>query len=449
METPIVDFAQRYAESGTARLHMPGHKGVPFLGCEALDLTEITGADSLYDAQGIIARSEANAAGLFSSAATLYATEGSSQCIRAMLFLARLTAPRDGNRPLILAARNVHKAFILAAALLDFDVAWLWPEQAHFSLCSCPVSGGQVAQALDALPRRPAAVYVTSPDYLGGTLDIAAIASACHSRNVPLLVDNAHGAYSRFLSPSAHPLDQDADLCCDSAHKTLPVLTGGAYLHLSERAPTEFSDNARRAMALFGSTSPSYLILESLDLANRYLAEDYPRRLADCVERLNRVKRTLAERGWHVADSDPLKLTVQTDARCQNGRSVPEQLRAAGVEYEYADPEFTVLMATPENAPADFERVLRALGSPDFSHAAPRPEVSLAHPRQACSIREAVLGAQEIVPAAASAGRILASPTVQCPPAVSVLVSGERIAPDAVAVFRHYGVETVAVVKEP
>ena len=84
MTTPIVDFVRQYARSGTSRLHMPGHKGQPFLGCEAWDITEIKGADELYEAEGIIARSEANATALFGTARTYYSTEGSSQCIRAM-----------------------------------------------------------------------------------------------------------------------------------------------------------------------------------------------------------------------------------------------------------------------------------------------------------------------------------------------------------------------------
>ena len=100
MTTPIADFVRAYAASGTARLHMPGHKGVSFLGCEALDLTEIHGADSLYEAAGIIAESEANAAALFGSARTFFSTEGSSQCIRAMLALALWNAGTPpGKRP--------------------------------------------------------------------------------------------------------------------------------------------------------------------------------------------------------------------------------------------------------------------------------------------------------------------------------------------------------------
>ena len=177
MDTPIVDFVRRYAQQRTTRMHMPGHKGCGPLGCEALDITEIAGADELYEAEGIIARSEANAAQLFGTARTYYSTEGSSQCIRAMLALALRGAPKTGKRPVLLAARNAHKALLYAAALLDFDIRWLWPAPEDTgALCSCPVTVQALSAALEELAgqgRTPFGVYLTSPDYLGGMQDIA------------------------------------------------------------------------------------------------------------------------------------------------------------------------------------------------------------------------------------------------------------------------------------
>lgn len=187
-------------------------------------------------------------------------------------------AALPGRDRLILAARNVHRSFVYAAALLDLPVRWLWP-QAGGSLCSCPVTGEELDQALSSLPRPPAAVYVTSPDYLGLMQPIEELAQVCHRHGTLLLVDNAHGAYLHFLPKPCHPMDLGADLCCDSAHKTLPVLTGGAYLHISRQAPPAMASRAKQAMAMFGSTSPSYLTLASLDLCNGYLAGSYRERL--------------------------------------------------------------------------------------------------------------------------------------------------------------------------
>lgn len=441
MTTPIADFVREYAASGGTRLHMPGHKGVSFLGCEALDITEIAGADSLYEASGIIARSEANAAGLFGSARTFYSAEGSSQCIRAMLALAVWNA---GARPTVLAARNAHRAFLYAAALLDLDVVWLWPEGGSRSLCACEVSPEVLERTLAGLSVPPAAVYVTAPDYLGGRCDVAALAETAHRHGVPLLVDNAHGAYLRFLTPSRHPMDLGADLCCDSAHKTLPVLTGGAYLHVGGCAPDAFRENGRRALALFGSTSPSYLILQSLDLCNRYLGSGYPRRLGETVRRLEALRRRLRGSGWVLAETDPLKLTVDCAASGWTGGALARRLRQGGIACEYWDEDDLVLMWTPENREEDCVRLLDCLGE-NGRAARPRLPLPAAGGERVCSIREAMALPREVVPAAESLGRVCGAPTVACPPAIPIAVSGERIGKAAVELFARYGVEQVEV----
>lgn len=437
MNTPVADFVQRYAKAGTARLHMPGHKGRCFLGCEPWDITEIHGADALYEAEGILAESEQNAAALFGSQRTCYSTEGSSQCIRAMLYLA---VAASGSHTVV-AARNVHRAFVSAAALLDLEIRWLWPEESR-SLCGCPISPAQLEETLHSLPEPPAAVYLTSPDYLGGMAEIPTLAQVCHQHGTLLLVDNAHGAYLRFLQPSLHPLDLGADLCCDSAHKTLPVLTGGAYLHLSPTAPAQLGPLAKSALGLFGSTSPSYLTLASLDLCNRYLAEGYPQRLAEAVERLAELRERLTAAGWRVEPSDPLRVTVAAP-RGVTGQELAGQLRRQGAECEYADRDFLVLMATPENTPEELAQAAAALGQ--CPGEANPPQLPLARGERACSIRQAAFAPRETVDAAHSLGRVCGLPTVGCPPAIPIAVSGERITPEALALFAYYGIEQVEV----
>ena len=459
--TPIADFVRGYAASDTSRLHMPGHKGRGPLGCEGLDLTEIAGADELYEAEGIIAASEANTARLFGTAGTWYGTEGSSQCIRAMLFLALQAAPNGSQRPVLLAARNAHKALLYAAALLDIDVEWLWPPAGpDASLCACPVDPAALAAALERMEqagRRPFAVYLTSPDYLGGVQDVAALAPLCHAHGVPLLVDNAHGAYLRFLpGGSRHPIDLGADLCCDSAHKTLPVLTGGAYLHVGHGMLRPDPAAVRGAMCLFGSTSPSYLILQSLDLCAGALAGDWPARLADCVARLDGLKQDLSGLcPGLVRPSEPLKLVLDGAAVGCSGGALADLFRAHRVECEYADTRYLVLMFAPGNLPRDFDRVraaaARAVSCPGTDSApgdlSPAVWPALARQaRPACSIRQAVFARQERIPARDAAGRVCALPTVACPPAIPIAVSGEEIGPAAVELFRYYGIETVSVI---
>ncbi len=446
MDTPIADFVRIYAESGVSRFHMPGHKGRLFLGCEAQDITEVCGADTLHEAAGIIAGSEGNAAALFGSARTCYSTGGASQCVKAMLYLCLACRPA-GTAPVVLAARNVHRSFVHAAALLDFEPAWLWPEEQTCSLCACPVTAKGLEAALAALPASPAAVYVTSPDYLGGMADVSALAAVCHAHGTVLAVDNAHGAYLRFLPSSRHPLDLGADICCDSAHKTLPVLTGGAYLHIGRSAPAGFTENAKAALGLFGSTSPSYLTLSSLDLCNRSLAEGYSHRLTACVKRLDKLRSALREAGWTVVPSDPLRLTLDAAAAGLTGLDLAERLRKGGVECEYADGEYLVLMATPENSPEDLGRILPALGRREGA-ARPRKPLVPARGARAMSVRQALFAPHELVPAERALGRVCGAPTVSCPPAIPIAVSGERIGEAALTLFRHYGVKQVDVVRE-
>lgn len=448
MNTPVADFVRAYAGSGVSRLHMPGHKGQPFLGCEALDITEVQGADALFEAAGILRESEEHAASLFGAARTLYSTEGSSLCIRAMLCLA-LTCRPAGTDRLILAARNVHRSFVYAAALLDLPVRWLWP-QAGGSLCSCPVTGEELDQALSSLPRPPAAVYVTSPDYLGLMQPIEELAQVCHRHGTLLLVDNAHGAYLHFLPKPCHPMDLGADLCCDSAHKTLPVLTGGAYLHISRQAPPAMASRAKQAMAMFGSTSPSYLTLASLDLCNGYLAGSYRERLHQAQDQLQAFRLRLQGLGWHVPETDPLRLTLHTARSGLSGKEIAGLLRQHQVECECSSRDEVVLMVTPENHSRDLERVIQALGKAPDGPALPAPPVLPgASCIQAMTPREALFSPQETIPTFQALGRICGAPTVACPPSIPVVISGERFGPEALAVLAHYDVEAVDVVANP
>jgi arginine/lysine/ornithine decarboxylase len=444
MTTPVADFVRAYIAANPVRLHMPGHKGTGPLGCEGLDITEIPGADALYEADGILAQSEANATALFGTRRTFYSTEGSSQCVRAMLALALWQRPADAvGRPVIVAARNVHKSFLYAAALLDLDVVWLYPDGGSRSICACDVSPEALERMLADVS--PCAVYLTTPDYLGGQCDVAALAAVCHRHGTLLLVDNAHGAYLKFLSPSQHPMDLGADLCCDSAHKTLPVLTGGAYLHVSRCAPAGCAENGKRALALFGSTSPSYLILQSLDLCNAQLAADWPERLRETVRRLEVLREQLREHGWVVSQTDPLKVTLDCAASGWDGRRLAAKLREHRIECEYADRDDLVLMATPDNPPEDLSRLLAALGTRGDTAPLPRPLLPCVRAEQAVTIREGMLRPHVLVPAEQALGRICAAPTVACPPAIPIAVTGERITADAVALFARYGIEQVEV----
>ena len=185
---------------------MPGHKGKFLHGLENRDITEIKGADYLYEAEGIIAESERLTAELFGSGKTLYSTEGSSLSIKTMLGIIRLCRKNREERMTVAAPRNVHKAFIDGCCLLDIDVAWVYPKQLSAQLCSSSITAEDIRRTIEKTDRIPDAVYITSPDYLGNMADISGISEVCREYGIPFLVDNAHGAYLKFLDRSLHPL---------------------------------------------------------------------------------------------------------------------------------------------------------------------------------------------------------------------------------------------------
>ncbi len=445
MDTPICDFVRQYVARDAVRLHMPGHKGNAVLGVEHLDITEIHGADSLYEAEGIIFQSEENASRLF-GCKTFFSTEGSSQCIRAMLYLAMLYAKEQGQKPLIAAVRNVHKTFLSAVALLDTEVLWLYPNREE-SYLTGNISPAEWETVLCSAEQKPTALYLTSPDYLGNLADIAGISEVCRRHGVLLLVDNAHGAYLKFLEPSQHPIDLGADMCCASAHKTLPVLTGGAYLHLSSAVEPLLAGQGKHALALFGSTSPSYLILQSLDAANAYLC-GYKEKLRDFLPLVEALQEDLRNGGYCLTGQEALKITISAKAYGYTGIELADILWAQNIVCEFADPDFLVLMLTPEIRAADIHRLRDILLAIPRKKPLSPPCLSIQAGETVLSIREAMFSPSERIPVSESGGRILATPSVGCPPAVPILVCGEKIDRCAIENFRYYGIHAVAVVKE-
>lgn len=445
MKTPICDFVNEYAKSKAERLHMPGHKGMPFLGFEAYDITEIDGADSLYEASGIILQSEQNAGTLF-GCNTFYSTEGSSQCIKAMVHLAVLYAKSKGKTPLIAAGRNAHKAFMNAVALTGCDVMWLFPEDKN-SYLSCKITPKGLEDTINSSDVKPAAVYITSPDYLGNITDIKGISEVCKKHGILLLVDNAHGAYLKFLPRSLHPMDCGADICCDSAHKTLSVLTGGAYLQISKDADPFFNENAKDSLVLYGSTSPSYLILQSLDKANEYIDGGYRERLADCCIRIADTKKKLEANGYELYGNEPLKITIKTKSYGYYGSEFAENLKSKDIICEFSDKDFIVFMLTPENGTETIEKLVDTLISiPQKEEINENPPV-IPVLSSAMSVRDAVFSPCETICINQAKGRILAQANVACPPAVPVAVYGEVITEDAINCFEYYGINQVKVVK--
>lgn len=440
MNTPITDYVKQYAHSQNLRLHMPGHKGHTFLGIEKYDITEIDGADVLYNANGIIRQSQENAATLFETQKTLYSAEGSSLSLRAMLYLAFTYALHNGKNPKILAAANSHKTFVSAAALLDFKIEWMYGENPN-GIVSCKITPEYLEKTLCQTSEKPCAVFITSPDYLGNIADIKGISEVCKKYGVLLLADNAHGAYLKFLPKNLHPIFLGADICCDSAHKTLPVLTGGGYLHISKNAPAEIAQNAEKAMSLFASTSPSYLILQSLDCANAYLSDNYPKKLFDFCKLVSELKNNLQTLGYTLLGSEPLKITFATKPYGYNGCEFAKILKKNNVICEFYDPDYTVLMPNLENPSNITETLYNILKRIPKRSEIKEPPPKISHSEFVMSPRQALLQKSVRLPVDECLNKVFTGINVACPPAIPIVVCGERITCTAIQALKYYGVE--------
>lgn len=442
MKTPIVSFLKSYQEKSPVRMHMPGHKGAGILGFEGMDLTEIYGADELFAAEGIIKESEQNASNLF-GCPTYYSTQGSTLCIQTMCTILCQDAKSKGKKPKILAGRNAHRSFIHAAALLDFEIEWLYGNSDYLS---CKIHAEDLEKAI--IESLPTAVYLTNPDYLGNLLDIKSLASVCKKHNVLLAIDNAHGAYLRFLKDSLYPIDLGADLCCDSAHKTLPVLTGGAYLHLSDSLNQVWKNDVKHFMEYFSSTSPSYLIMASLDAANEVLDTTFKNSMFECIQRVDGLKNTLVQHGYTILSGEPMKITISTKEFGYTGNEIANLLMECDIYPEFYDSDYIVLMPSPYNTKDDLKRLETCLcgieGKPILVNKPPKLEQS----KKAMNVRQALFSSSITLDVSKSLGQVCSSVTVSCPPAILPVIPGEVISESSIEVMKYYGIEAIRVVKE-
>ena len=427
ISTPIHDFLLTYTKENPVRCHMPGGKE------SLLDITEIEGADSLYESSGIIRSSEENAATLFGSAKTLYSCGGSTLAIQTMLAAAKAAYP-DKNR--VAASRFCHRSLVSACALLGLEIDWIMPRS--FLSCNITTKAAEEKITSDTL-----CLFLQTIDYYGGECDIEEMSVLCRKKNLPLLADNAHGAYLVFTE--RHPLHRGADMTADSAHKTLPCLTGGAYLHISKNAPQALAARGKELMALFGSSSPSYLILNSLDLCNRHIAEE--REQAEQVlAEVKKLKTALTAAGFTLHKSDLMRITIDACGCGYSGFELSALLRERGVSAELADSRYTVLLFSTGQSLSDFPRILEAAKQIPIMSPKEYSEPIFPLPPSVMSTRDALFSPSEKIPVNSAEGRICASICCPCPPCVPLVMPGEVITADVIEGMRTYGVSTVRVV---
>lgn len=451
MQKPLYSALKNYISQNMSSFHTPGHKGKSRFedSLWQMDLTELPDTDSLYEASGIILESEKLIQKLFGSKRTLISSGGNTLCIQAMLRLAAL----EGRK--LICDRNVHRSAVSAMALLGIEPIWVLPGEANIKCGGAKfpftLKKEDVAPILRKIKSK-SAVYVTSPNYYGSLCDIEGIKSECLSNDGLLLVDNAHGTHLKFLPHSLHPLDLGADMSADSAHKTLPVLTGGAWLHINDE---KLVDKAKDAMALFGSTSPSYPIMASLDVCGSFLFAHGKEKFEELERKVNGIKELAISKGLELPKGfvDPTRLSFNTTSIGYNGTEFAKYLKEYSIEPELFDEEHVVLIPSPFNSEIDWERLEKAIE--DISPVSKKKgsgnneilKIPLSLPKVAMTLREAIMAQTKNISIDDSMGRVAAQIVCPCPPGVPVVMPGEVIGEFEKHALKNYGISEICVIK--
>lgn len=441
-DAPLYQVLKNYIARGMSSFHTPGHKNSPrSLPLDiSFDLTELPDTDSLFECNGAIRQSELRAAELFGAQYTAVSAGGCTLAIQGML--AAFTNIGDT----VIFSRNIHRSAINTAILLGLNTKWIM----HRNDCGGGLTGRiHPEDVRSTLRRNPgaAAVYVTSPDYYGCMSDIGGIAKVCREFDVPLLVDNAHGTH--LIAFDKHPVQLGASASACSAHKTLPVITGGAWLNCNDiRVVTKI----KSAMALFGSTSPSYPTMVSLDIARAWMQSEGIAKFRELAEVVSDLRKCAVRAGFKLpsGECDPVRLTLLTRSNGMSGNEAAEYFRSRDVECEHSDRAAVVFILTPFNTEQDIERLKSAIvdfpaKTGDFCGT--KGLEFTRFPKCAMPPREVLSREREFIAAAKSVGRIAAEAACPCPPGVPVIMPGEIIDAQCVKILLNTGINQINVLK--
>lgn len=426
MSAPLYEALCALSQKNTVRFHMPGHKGLPVLPDFApilpLDFTEIYETGNLYTGEGPIRLAEQQTARFYHAADCHFLTGGSSQGIHTMLYAA---AGAGGS---VLLDRNCHKSCAHAAAQLDLTPTFVFPSILEPYSIPGLLDPAQIDCALTSHPDIET-VLITSPNYYGVCQDIPSIAAVCHAHGAKLLVDAAHGAHFPSVGLQS-PIEQGADLAALSAHKTLYAL-GQAAMLLS--SGTVDGAKLREGAVLFGTSSPSYAILASLDLARDALEQDDS--YLKTAQAVDHLKARLSQTHFLplcIDALDPCRLTISTTHTTLTGDALSDTLyERFQIACEMSDARNIVCIVTPADLPehlAHLEKALLQLSREVQSAPVPPPLPPLPCPHPVLSVRRAMFGAAYEIPLSnAQSGMVCARPVTPYPPGVPVLWPGEEI----------------------
>lgn len=431
-DTPLTDAVRTYRSSARARLHVPAHgggTGSPWLdawlpGICSWDVTEQPELDDLSHPEGPIAAAQAAAAHLFGGARAYYLTGGATQGVQAAVLASLL---RGGS---LLAPRDSHRSVLGAALLADAEVVMVSPERDPRFGASLGPSVESVERALAQHPDIRA-VLVPYPSYLGVAPDLEGIARAARAHGALTIADAAHGAHFGWhpaLPPAA--LGQGADMVVAGMHKSGGSLTQTAILLLAESA-AECSEDVALALRLIGTSSPSYLLMISLELAVAAAARGAGERIETAVAAAARIASPA--RVVTARPQDPLRVALQFD-RPADAEELYRGFAAAGLRGEYLE-EGLALFIVPFGVPKPEIEMLSAAAA---ELPAPRPPSAIQTlPTQRIAPASALRSPRERRGLFEAEGRVSADVVAPVPPGIPALWPGERITAQALSAIER------------
>lgn len=434
---PIHDMLR--AASGRRSFHMPGHKGVaPFGGDDlyALDTTEIPLTDDLYCPENGIAQAQELYARAAGAGATLLLHNGSTAGIHAMVQL------YAGEGDTVILPRNAHLSAANGCVLGGVKAEWIPITQRADGYCY--IAEADVLAVLGANPQAKA-LLLTRPDFYGCCLPLERIVEKAHAMGIKVVVDEAHGAHLPWMEGLASAGALGADAWVQSVHKTLPGLTGSAVLHLRDTAD---KSKAMRILRREQTSSPSFVLLMSVDDSRAYMEETGRTRLAEVAAAADELRRALpglgyadAHAAWADTDLqfDPTRLVI---AAPQGGFALAQSLRQRGVDVEMADVQRVVLILSCMDAQSDILQLKDILMDiPPCAAALPALPDMRSLPEKALDLRPAVMAPCEAVPLEKAEGRIAAASAGLYPPGIPLVCPGERFSPEVLALLRRAGTQ--------
>ena len=455
----LYDTLVTYGESGHYPYHMPGHKrkknGDILSDIFQIDITEIDGFDNLHQAEGLIRQAQERAAELYGAEESFFLINGSTCGVISAILT--VTDKQDT----VLIARNCHKSVYHAAFLQELHLRYLYPEQ----ITEYGISDAIAPEAVEAALERYSeckAVVITSPTYEGVVSDIRRIGEIVHKKGKILIVDEAHGAHFGLAeSMPENAVRQGADLVIHSLHKTLPSMTQTALLHV--RGSRIDRMKLRRYLAVFQSSSPSYVLMASMDACLAFLEKnalssfaklqenhrDFIQKTKNCCHIQIGEMKTLQGKNCHLAAWDICKLVISVKGTSMSGQALYDMLKDDfNLQMEMAADTYALAVMTIADEKSDWQRLADALLQIDGK--IERAEIERRNPKEdgmpptEMTIAQALSAFYERTPESRSEvlveqaqGRVIADFINLYPPGIPILVPGETVTEEEICQIRR------------